>query len=165
MIWKIFGLIISYLERILYLAGRVVVKGRSEYYFAGKNTLMDYSTVFKCPENITMGQDVWFSTDVTIGAVGGIVFGDRVRVSHGAVIETGGLNFAGAPHYPHISKPIHIDTGVWIGTGAIVLGGVHVGSDAVVAAGAVVTKNVPKFAIVGGCPARIIGYKQGLDSK
>lgn len=56
-------------------------------------------------------------------------------------------------------KPIIIGDDVWIGTNAMVLDGVRIGNHAVVAAGAVVTKDVPEYAIVGGVPAKIIKYR------
>lgn len=52
-----------------------------------------------------------------------------------------------------------IGNDVWIGTGALILSGIRIGDGAVVAAGAVVTKNVPPYAIVGGNPAKIIRYR------
>ena len=59
-----------------------------------------------------------------------------------------------------ISKgDIQIDDDVWLGYGATILSGVHIGQGAVVAAGAVVTKDVPPYAIVGGVPAKIIKYR------
>ena len=54
---------------------------------------------------------------------------------------------------------IIVDDDVWIGYRATVLSGVHIGKGAIVAAGAVVTKDVPPYAIVGGVPAKIIGYR------
>lgn len=54
---------------------------------------------------------------------------------------------------------IIIDDDVWLGYGATVLSGVHIGQGAVVAAGAVVTKDVPPYAIVGGVPAKILKYR------
>lgn len=59
-----------------------------------------------------------------------------------------------------ISKgDIAVDDDVWIGYGATIMSGVHIGQGAVIAAGAVVTKDVPPYAIVGGVPARIIKYR------
>lgn len=53
-------------------------------------------------------------------------------------------------------KPIHIGDDVWIGTRVIFMPGITVGSHCIVGAGAVVTKDVPDYAVVGGCPARIL---------
>ena len=57
-------------------------------------------------------------------------------------------------------KPIVIGDDVWIGTGAMVMDGVSIADHAVVAAGAVVTKDVPAYAIVGGVPAKILKYRK-----
>jgi acetyltransferase-like isoleucine patch superfamily enzyme len=55
-----------------------------------------------------------------------------------------------------IAKPIAIERNVWIGAGATIIGGVTVGENSVVAAGSVVTRNVPPNTLVGGNPARVI---------
>lgn len=57
------------------------------------------------------------------------------------------------------AKRVEIGNDVWIGERVIVLGGVHVGDGAVIGAGAIVTKDVPAYAIVGGVPAKIIRYR------
>ena len=54
---------------------------------------------------------------------------------------------------------IIVDDDVWIGYGSIIMSGVHIGQGAVIAAGAVVTKDVPPYAIVGGVPAKVIKYR------
>lgn len=54
---------------------------------------------------------------------------------------------------------IEVDDDVWIGYGTTIMSGVHIGQGAVVAAGAVVTKDVPPYAIVGGVPAKVIKYR------
>lgn len=56
-------------------------------------------------------------------------------------------------------KPIVIDNDVWIGDNVTILKGVHVHSHSVIAAGAVVTKDVPEYAIVGGVPAKVIRFR------
>ena len=57
-------------------------------------------------------------------------------------------------------KPIHIGSDVWIGTRVIVMPGVRIGDHSVIGAGAVVTKDVPDWAVVGGCPARVLKMRQ-----
>lgn len=57
------------------------------------------------------------------------------------------------------SKPVVISDDVWIGGRVTILPGVHIGNGAVIGAGAVVTKDVPDYAVVGGNPAKIIKYR------
>ena len=57
-------------------------------------------------------------------------------------------------------QPVIIEDDVWIGTEAIILLGVHIGTGAGIGAGAVVTKNVPNYAVVGGNPAHIIKMRK-----
>lgn len=56
-----------------------------------------------------------------------------------------------------------IGNDVWIGNGATILEGINIGNGAIIAAGSVVTKDVPPYAIVGGCPAKIIRYRFSAD--
>jgi len=56
-------------------------------------------------------------------------------------------------------SPVIIGNDVWIGLRAMIMGGIHIGDGAIVAAGAIVTKDVPPYAIVAGVPARIIKYR------
>ena len=61
--------------------------------------------------------------------------------------------------------PIHIGKNVWIGANAMVLPGVTIGDGAVIAAGAIVTKDVPPFTVVGGSPAKVIKMIEQEDTK
>ena len=54
---------------------------------------------------------------------------------------------------------IEVDDDVWIGYGATIMSGVHIGQGAIVAAGTIVTKDVPPYSIVGGIPAKVIKYR------
>lgn len=87
---------------------------------------------------------------------GGIYIGDDVLIGHNACLLT--LNHEMEPEnradmHP---KPIHIEDKVWLGSNVTVLPGVTIGEGAIVAAGAVVTKDVESNTIVGGVPAKII---------
>lgn len=57
-------------------------------------------------------------------------------------------------------SPVHIGDDVWIGTRVIILPGVSIGNGVIIGAGAVVTKDIPDYAIVGGVPAKIIRYRK-----
>lgn len=70
-----------------------------------------------------------------------------------------GASFAAKTVFPEESKRVTIHNDVWIGAHVLILDGVSIGNGAVIAAGAVVVKNVPPYAIVGGVPARLIRYR------
>jgi len=62
-----------------------------------------------------------------------------------------------------ITSPVIIEDDVWIGYGAVITKGVHIGRGVIIGANAVVTKDVPEHAIVGGVPARIIRFRKDKD--
>ena len=74
-------------------------------------------------------------------------------------INTFGINVIGNDGGYKDYQPIKIGNDVWIGARAIILDGVTIGDGACIAAGAIVTKNVPSYAIVAGIPAKIIRYR------
>jgi maltose O-acetyltransferase len=116
-----------------------------------------WTAELKYPERIRFGRQVVIGPRCTLGASAPIVLGDHVRLSKGVVIETAGLDFRAAPPYRHRAKPISIGHGVWLGAGAIVLGGVSIGDHAVIGAGTVVTRDVPEHAIVVGAATQLRG--------
>lgn len=122
----------------------------------GMGSVCHWSVDIKYPKNLSIGEQVVIGVGCSIGAHSTVHLGPHVRLSKDVQIETAGLDFTTAPPYKHISRPIVIEEGVWIGTRAIVLGGVRVGRGAIVAAGAIVTRDVPAGAMVAGIPARII---------
>lgn len=87
------------------------------------------------------------------------VFGEH-RLDHVSTFPLKAICFGALPHAEAGSKgQIIVGSDVWIGVNAVVLSGNQIGPGAVVAAGSVVTKNVPPYAIVGGVPAQIIKYR------
>jgi acetyltransferase-like isoleucine patch superfamily enzyme len=106
------------------------------------------------PERLTLGDGTTINFGVHIGARGGVTIGRNVRLSTYAVIETAFLDPTVATRTKHHAKPIIIEDGVWIASRATVLAGVTVGRNSVVAAGAVVTRDVPPCSIAIGVPAK-----------
>lgn len=109
-----------------------------------------------CGKNITIGKNVFINSGCRFQDQGGITLGDGALIGHNVVMAT--LNHGLMPEersttYP---APIIIGNNVWIGANATILQGVTIGDNAVIAAGAVVTKDVPENTIAGGVPARII---------
>ena len=109
-----------------------------------------------CGKNIHIGKNVFINMGCKFQDQGGIFIGDGALIGHNVVLAT--LNHAISPgdRATMIPAPIHIGRHVWIGANATVLPGVTIGEGAIVAAGAVVTKDVPKNTMVGGVPARVI---------
>lgn len=109
-------------------------------------------------KNITVGKNVFINAGCKFQDQGGIFIDDGALIGHAVVLATLNHDLAPEKRQALHPAPIHIGKGVWIGANATVLGGVTIGDHAVVAAGAVVTKDVPARAIVGGVPARFIKY-------
>jgi acetyltransferase-like isoleucine patch superfamily enzyme len=89
--------------------------------------------------------------------MGGLDIGDDVMIAPNVSIITTGHPLEPSRRRAYIeTKPIVIERNVWIATGATIIGGVTVGENSVVAAGAVVTKDVPPNSLVAGVPAKVI---------
>ena len=102
-----------------------------------------------------MGSQVWIDRDVNLYNVDRITIGDNAIVSDGAYICTASHDISKGD-FPLTTAPINIGAGAWVAAHACVMPGVTIGEGAVVAAGAVVTKDVPPWTVVGGNPARPI---------
>jgi acetyltransferase-like isoleucine patch superfamily enzyme len=88
-----------------------------------------------------------------------IEIGDGVTISHRCIIASHMATDARTPLralYPGNAAPVRIESGAWICVGAILLPGVTIGRNAVVAAGAVVNRDVPPGALAAGVPARVV---------
>jgi len=134
------------------------------YFFASRS-------VRSCGKNVNFERGARFDSDITIGDNSGI--GINCLVSGSAVIGNDVMmgpecilysrNHAhGDIHLPmnlqgfEQERPVHVGDDVWFGARVLVMPGVTIGSHCIIGAGAVVTKNVPDYAIVGGNPARIL---------
>jgi acetyltransferase-like isoleucine patch superfamily enzyme len=122
-----------------------------------------------------LGAEVWAPRRLSVGAGtiagrrtvldcrGGVTIGRSVNIGSEAMIMTA-KHRVDEPSFADAYSPVEIGDRAWIAVRAIILGGVRVGEGAVVAAGAVVTKDVAPYTIVGGTPASPIGERRrGLD--
>lgn len=107
-------------------------------------------------KNITIGKDVFINSGCYFQDQGGITIGDGSLIGHNVVLATINHDLAPSRNRKNHYAPIKIGSHVWIGSNATVLPGVTVDDWAVVAAGAVVTKDVPASTVVGGVPAKIL---------
>ena len=107
-------------------------------------------------KNITVGKGVFINEGCCFQDQGGIEIGDNALIGQQVVIATLNHDLAPDKRANMIPAPVKIGNNVWIGAHATILAGVTIGDNAVVAAGAVVTKDVPANVVVGGVPAKII---------
>ncbi len=107
-------------------------------------------------KNIRIGKDVFINSGCHFQDQGGITIGDGSLIGHNVVLATINHDLRPSHNRENHYAPIHIGKHVWIGSNATILAGVTIGDWAVVAAGAVVTKDVPPFTVVGGVPAKVL---------
>ena len=107
-------------------------------------------------KNITIGKDVFINSGCHFQDQGGITIGDGSLIGHNVVLATINHDLSPLKNMENHYAPIVIEDHVWIGSNATILPGVTIGRWSVVAAGAVVSKDVEAFTIVGGVPAKEI---------
>ncbi len=108
------------------------------------------------PKGIQIGKDTIIGEDAVLDGRGTLIIGNHVAFATGVMVYNSQHDIRD-PQFGAVTQPVHIDDYVFIGPRATILPGVHIGKGAVVAAGAVVTKDVPAGVIVGGVPAVHIG--------
>ena len=107
-------------------------------------------------KNITIGKDVFINSGCHFQDQGGIEIGDGALIGHNVVLATINHDLNPKENRKNHYAAIKIGAHVWIGSNATILPGVTIGDYAVVAAGAVVTRDVPAMTVVGGVPARVL---------
>lgn len=107
-------------------------------------------------KNITIGKDVFINSCCHFQDQGGITIGDGTMIGHNVVLATINHDLDPEKMRKNHYAPIKIGNHVWIGSNVTILPGITVGDWAVIAAGAVVTKDVPPLTVAGGVPAKTI---------
>lgn len=128
----------------------------------GNGSTIHMGVTFYDTRNIEIGDDTIIGERAVLDGRARLVIGNHVALASEVMIYNSQHDIHD-PFFKAIAKPVHIGDYVFVGPRAIILPGVTVGKGAIIAAGAVVTKDVPPFAVVGGVPAKVISKRQQTD--
>ncbi len=123
------------------------------------------STILGKTGSVIIGDRVDFGNNVVLSSVGDVVIEHSVLIAANCYIGGGRYNTE-RTDLPIMDQgifskgPLRIGSGSWLGAGAVVLDGVNVGQGCVIAAGAVVTKDLPDFSVAMGCPAKVVQIRK-----
>ena len=138
------------------------LKGSLKLILKGHN-IIGNGTVFQGSSVIEFGNGSFCAGNCVFASNEKITIGENVMISDAVSIRDTNHGFRDNSlpmiSQPLTTSPVVIKDDVWIGHGAIILSGITVGSGSIVGAGSVVTKDVPKNAIVAGVPARLIRFR------
>lgn len=143
---------------------RLIATGSSSISIGANSIILPYAFLATYGGKIQIGRNCSVNPFCMLYGHGNLTIGDHVRIATGVVMVPANHVFSD-PTVP-ISEQglsqqgITVDDDVWIGANVTVMDGVHIGHGAVVGAGAVVTKDVNPFSIVGGIPAKPIGTRK-----
>lgn len=139
------------------------------------NCELSSTCTFSYPDRLNIGQWVFIGPRSFIECKGHVEIGDGAILSSQVVILSSTHDYRSNTAIPYggedVLRPVKIGKAVWIGYGSMILPGVTIGDGAVVGAGSVVTKDIPKGAVVAGSPARVIrtrdldGWEQLIESE
>jgi len=132
----------------------------------GNNVNVDHGANFDSGHEIVLGDnsDIGMDCDVPYN----IHIGSDVLMAQGVIVLGENYQFSDLEVPERLQgyaevHPVQIGDDVWIGANAIIFPGIRIGSGAIIGAGAVVTKDIPNYAIVGGNPARIIRFRNAYS--
>lgn len=128
----------------------------------GKGSTIHMWANFFQPENISIGEDTIIGDHAFLDGRAKLTIGNHVDVASSVMIYNSEHDLS-KEDFSAIEEPVEIGDYVFIGPRAIILPGVKIGKGAIVAAGAVVTSDVPEFTIVGGIPAKPIGERKNKN--
>lgn len=128
----------------------------------GKGTVIHMGAKFFNPKGVEVGVDTMVGDNAFLDGRAKLKIGSHVDIASQVLIYNSEHDL-NAEDFHAVNEPVEIGDYVFVGPRAIILPGVKIGKGAVVAAGAVVTKDVADFAIVGGVPAKVIGERKNKD--
>lgn len=147
------------------LGAGIEILGGENICFGSNISVMKYSSFYAQSGTIKIGSNVGINSNVCIGADGGeIVIGDDVLIGQNSVLRAADHEFSRTDipiiKQGHVGGKIIIEDDCWLGANVVVTRGVTIGAHSVVAAGAVVTRDVGPCSVVGGVPARLIKRRE-----
>ena len=135
------------------------------FWLGRKSVVESYCCINNAVGDVTIGDQTRIGIHCTV--IGPVCIGNNVNLAQGITVTALNHNFKDTTRRIDeqgiSTKPVVISDDVWIGANAVILPGVTIGRHVVVAAGAVVTKDVPDNCVVGGVPTKVI--KQLADSR
>lgn len=171
-IQRIYNIVLEFDMMILRWVGHIPLHHVRRFFYRffgmqiGKGSTIHCGAVFYDVQRIQIGADTIIGENAVLDGRAKLVIGNHVDIASEVMI----YNSQHDVHTEHFAAqesvmelPVIIEDYVFIGPRAIVLPGVTIGKGGVVGAGAVVTKNVAPFAIVGGIPAQVIGERKNRD--
>ncbi|OFY51436.1 MAG: maltose acetyltransferase [Bacteroidetes bacterium GWF2_41_31] len=162
---KLFNLVIYLRRRLLKI---------KRYYIRAYYTKRTRIISLKCGSGLKVNYKSFFSGKVyfgnncnfngmIVGGKGEVHFGNNFHSGSECLVITQNHNYDAGEKIPYddslILKKIIIEDNVWLGARVIITGNITIGEGAIIAAGSVVVKDIPKYAIVGGNPAKILKYR------
>lgn len=171
---KIKLMLYLYLQYFVNVFSDIFIMNKLRYLFyliyfksMGRKCILNAKIHIEVPDKISMDNNCVLNRGCWISGGGGLEIQDNIRIDPNVIIHTANHNFTRTDlpfrSQGHTYKKVVICSNVWIGAAAIILPGVKIHSNSVVAAGAVVTKDVPEGVVVGSVPAKII--KKAINGK
>lgn len=165
---RIKNIILEFKVFLLHLVGYIPSHCFRRFFYRaagikiGKGSTIHTKARLYDPKNISIGQDTTIGEGTVLDGRDLLTIGNHVDIASEVMIYNSEHNI-NDEDFMAMNAPVKIEDYVFIGPRAIILAGVTVGRGAIVGAGAVVTKDVPPYAIVGGVPAKIIGERRNKD--
>jgi acetyltransferase-like isoleucine patch superfamily enzyme len=142
----------------IYRSVRMDTPPYRRFWLGRKSVIESYCCINNAVGDVTIGDHTRVGIHCTV--IGPVCIGDHVNLAQGITVTALNHNYADSSRKIDeqgiSTKPVVIGDDVWIGANAVILPGVTIGRHVVVAAGAVVTKDIPDYSLVAGIPAKVI---------